>query len=195
MDATRASSSWTERVPNADLIEPVRGTVLSQIGQADVDLARLSLQLSALNVLGPATLAYLDGEEFAAADAHIEGESVSANHPDVRTPVASVDEQDADECGLDEITSEAFVTRRGGRVLAAAGYRSWLNMVAHVSVLTAPGHRGRGLARLVASAAVADALAKDLLSQWRARPEPSRRVARALGFRELGSQVNIHIRC
>jgi hypothetical protein len=32
-----------------------------------------------------------------------------------------------------------------------------------------------------------------LLPQWRARPEPSRRVARALGFRELGAQLSIRL--
>jgi len=60
-------------------------------------------------------------------------------------------------------------------------------------VLTAPERRGLGLARVVASAAVADSLANRLLPQWRARPEPSRLVARALGFRELGGQLSIQI--
>ncbi|MEU8328544.1 GNAT family N-acetyltransferase [Micromonospora sp. NPDC048839] len=61
-------------------------------------------------------------------------------------------------------------------------------------VLTKPNERGRGLARAVASVAVADGLANHLLPQWRARPEPSRRVARALGFRQLGAQLSIRIR-
>ncbi|MER6172219.1 GNAT family N-acetyltransferase [Streptosporangium sp. NPDC001681] len=81
--------------------------------------------------------------------------------------------------------------REGRNVIAAAGYRPWLNTAAQLSVLTAAKYRGRGLARLVASAAVADALVNGLLPQWRARPEPSRRVARALGFREFGSQISL----
>ncbi|MET8047176.1 GNAT family N-acetyltransferase [Streptosporangium sp. NPDC005286] len=76
-------------------------------------------------------------------------------------------------------------------MISAAGYRPWLNTAAQLSVLTAAKYRGRGLARLVASAAVADALVNGLLPQWRARPEPSRRVARALGFREFGSQISL----
>jgi len=60
-------------------------------------------------------------------------------------------------------------------------------------VLTAPAARGRGLARAAASAAVAHAIGEGRLPQWRARPEASRRVARALGFRELGSQVSIRL--
>ncbi|WP_220505371.1 hypothetical protein [Microbispora sp. H10830] len=47
---------------------------------------------------------------------------------------------------------------------------------------------------MVASAAAADALADGLLPQWRARPEPSRRVARALGFRDTGAQISLLVR-
>ncbi|MFF1837374.1 GNAT family N-acetyltransferase [Streptomyces sp. NPDC058231] len=47
--------------------------------------------------------------------------------------------------------------------------------------------RGRGLARITGSATVARALAAGLLPQWRARVPSSRRVALALGFRELFS--------
>jgi len=60
-------------------------------------------------------------------------------------------------------------------------------------VLTAAASRGRGLGRAAASAAVAHAIADDRLPQWRARPMDSRRVARALGFRELGLQVSIRL--
>jgi RimJ/RimL family protein N-acetyltransferase len=60
-------------------------------------------------------------------------------------------------------------------------------------VLTAPAYRGRGLARIAASAAVADAFAAGLLPQWRARPAESRRVALALGFTELGAQLSFRL--
>ncbi|WP_437441411.1 GNAT family N-acetyltransferase [Streptomyces aureus] len=53
--------------------------------------------------------------------------------------------------------------------------------------------RGRRLARHAGSAAVAHALAAGLLPQWRARPPASRRVARSLGFRELGSQLSVRL--
>lgn len=45
--------------------------------------------------------------------------------------------------------------------------------------------RGHGLARAVAPAAVADVLANQLLPQWWARRDSSRRVARALEFHQL----------
>jgi predicted GNAT family acetyltransferase len=60
-------------------------------------------------------------------------------------------------------------------------------------VLTASAARGRGLARAAASAAVAHAIQEGRLPQWRARLPASRRVAHALGFRELGSQVSIRL--
>ena len=83
--------------------------------------------------------------------------------------------------------------REHGQVAAAAGYRDWPSGIAHMSVLTAASARGRGLARAAASAAVAHAIGEGRLPQWRARPEASRRTARALGFRELGSQVSIQL--
>lgn len=85
------------------------------------------------------------------------------------------------------------MTRLDGRVIAAAGWCRWPTGVAHLSVLTVPDQRGRGVARAVAGAAVADALAAGLLPQWRARPLASRRVALALGFRELGSQLSFRL--
>ena len=57
---------------------------------------------------------------------------------------------------------------------------------AHLCVLAAADVRGRGLARLAASPAVAHELKSGLLPQWRARSELSLAVARSLGFTELG---------
>jgi len=77
--------------------------------------------------------------------------------------------------------------------VAAAGYRDWPCNTAHLCVLTAATARGRGLARATASAAVTHAIHEGKLPQWRARPQASRHLARALGFRELGSQASIRL--
>jgi RimJ/RimL family protein N-acetyltransferase len=143
-----------------------------------------------VEVLGPATLAYLDGRDHRPAGATAAVEEIAGNHADLAAFLASVPTDEAAESGLAGISSSAFVVRSGTRVVAASGYRRWPGEVAHLGVLTAPDHRGRGFARAVASAAVADGLANRLLPQWRARIEPSRRVARALGFRQLGSQLS-----
>ncbi|GIJ24651.1 GNAT family N-acetyltransferase [Micromonospora lutea] len=170
----------------------VRTALLGLPVEVLTDPDRLRALLPVAEVLGPASLAYLDDGDFRAAGFHTV-DVVPGDHPDLARLLASVPVDDADECGLADITSPAFVARHGDDVVAAAGYRHWPGSVAHMCVLTEPARRGRGLARAVASAAVADGLANHLLPQWRARPEPSRRVAQALGFRQLGAQLSIRI--
>jgi RimJ/RimL family protein N-acetyltransferase len=116
-----------------------------------------------------------------------------ASHPELRALEQTAGQADADEAALDEITSPAFVVRARGRIVAAAGYRTWPCGTAHVGVLTAPQERGRGLPRVTGSAAVAHALDAGLLPQWRARLPASRRVADALGFVELGRQLSVEL--
>jgi GNAT superfamily N-acetyltransferase len=158
------------------------------------DLGRLPGALAVEDVLGPASLAYVDSGGFVAADGSATVERLPAEDADVGALLDAADEAETGESGLREIVSDAFVLREGREVVAVAGYRPWLDTAAHVSVLTAARRRGEGLAKVVASAAVADALERGLLPQWRARPEASRRVARALGFDEVGAQISVKIR-
>ncbi|MEV6929325.1 GNAT family N-acetyltransferase [Dactylosporangium sp. NPDC051485] len=157
-----------------------------------IDPAAVRDRLPVQDTLGPATLAYCDAAGFRPAESGAV-ETISANHTGMAALLARVPAEDAGESGLAEITSPAFVVRAGTDVIAAAGYRGWPGHTAHISVLTAPAARGRGLGRVVATAAVTHALNAGLLPQWRARPEASRRVARALGFYELGSQLSINL--
>ncbi|MFF4252056.1 GNAT family N-acetyltransferase [Streptomyces sp. NPDC001663] len=149
--------------------------------------------LPVTEVLGPAVLGYVSRDGFRPLPAGPSVERLAPGHQDLKTLVKSVPPEDAGESGMDEITSAAFVVRKGADVVAAAGFQAWPAAVAHLCVLTAPGERGRGLARQVASAAVAQALADGFLPQWRARLMASRNVARALGFRELGSQLSLRL--
>jgi hypothetical protein len=155
------------------------------------DAAAVRELLAPAETLGPATLAYLDRRDFTPAGLPAAVEELPAGHGDVVALVESVSAEDAGECGLDEVTSAAFVVRERSEVVAAAGYHRWPGSIAHLSLLTAGRCRGRGLAGLVASAAVADALDRGMLPQWRARPPASRRVAGRLGFRELGAQLSL----
>jgi GNAT superfamily N-acetyltransferase len=178
--------------PDGDTAEVVRGGLSDLPSAAMTDPAMVGGRLPVVEVLGPASLAYCDVAGFRPVGFSVV-EIVPAGHPDVGSLLALVPAEDADESGLAEITSPAFVVRTGSDVIAAAGYRTWPSSTAHLSVLTVPAERGRGLARMVAAAAVTHALDVGLLPQWRARPEASRRVARALGFRELGSQLSIRL--
>lgn len=171
------------------------GDVFSSLpAESMVDAVTIRSVLPVADVLGPATLGYLAKADFRPTPAGpFTVDQLPAEHPELRELEKSAGFEDAGEAGLDEITSPAFVVRVGGEVVAASGYRAWPRQTAHLSVLTAPGRRGQGLGRAAASNAVARALAAGLLPQWRARPIESRRVAAALGFRELGAQLSFKL--
>jgi hypothetical protein len=157
----------------------------------DPEILRARLQL--LEVLGPACLAYLDPAEFHPDHGPITVEQLPPHHEDLGSLITASSAEDVNESGITKITSPAFVTREHGTITSVAGYCDWPGEVAHLSVLTMATARGRGLARAVTSAAVSHAIHRGKLAQWRARPEASRRVARALGFRELGSQICVRL--
>jgi GNAT superfamily N-acetyltransferase len=157
------------------------------------DLAVLSGRLHITEIRGPATLAYLDPADFRPQPATAPARPVGLDDPAFRRLLFQAGAADLEESGLAEITSPAFTVRERGDVVAAAGYRDWPCQTAHLSILTAEPARGRGLARAAASAAVTHAISAGKLPQWRARAPASRRVALALGFRELGSQASISI--
>lgn len=180
--------------PTDEMAHEVRRALEGVPARGLTEPALIAGVLPVAEVLGPATLAYLSADTFRPYEppaVTVTVAALPAAHAELLRLLASVSEEDAGECGLDEITSPAFVVREPAGVIAAAGYRDWPGDAAHLCVLTAPHARGRGLARAVASAATAHALAAGRLPQWRARPEASRRVARALGFRELGSQLSV----
>jgi GNAT superfamily N-acetyltransferase len=174
----------------ARLIERALGDVP---GASLTDAYVLRNRLPVAEILGPASLAYLDPAEFRPQPGAAAITPLDLDDPDLGQFVLSAAPEEVEESGLREITSPAFAVREHGQVIAAAGYRDWPHGTAHLSVLTAAAARGRGLARAAASAAVARAIADGRLPQWRARPMASRRVARALGFRELGLQVSIRL--
>jgi GNAT superfamily N-acetyltransferase len=174
----------------AQIVQQALGTVATA---SLTEPAVLSGELVIADMLGPATLAYFDGTVFHPPPGPATTEAVDASDPALGQFLSAADTGDLGESGLVEITSPAFVICEQGRIVAAAGYRDWPGRVAHLSVLTAAQARGRGLGSAVASAAVAHALGENKLPQWRARSQASRRIARRLGFHELGSQVSIRL--
>ncbi|WP_306368199.1 GNAT family N-acetyltransferase [Nocardiopsis sp. CC223A] len=150
--------------------------------------------LAVAEVLGPASLAYVDAAALREAD-------------DEDVPVVTIDPgdarlaallhragpEDAGESGLADMDAPVSAVEEDGRVVAAAGYARLSADTAHLGVLTDPERRDRGLARFVASAATARALGESLLPQWRARPPRSRAVAAGLGHRALGAQLSVRL--
>lgn len=158
-----------------------------------IDPDALGRLLPLAEVSGPATLSYLDPDRFRPATSSAPIVELPNTHSELRRLAMSAPEQEVEESSLRDITSPAFIIRDNGQPVAAAGYRSWPGQTAHLSVLTTPLWRRRGLAKVAGSAAVAHALAANLLPQWRSGPVESTKVARALGFRELGSQLSIRL--
>jgi GNAT superfamily N-acetyltransferase len=141
-------------------------------------------------VLGPAAL-FFAGEPSAVTPLR---DVVVLSVADIQELLVSAADEEVRESGLPEVDSPVFATRDDhGSVVAACGYRRWPAGLAHMSVLTHPQHRCRGLARSVASAAIANALREGLLPQWRARPAPSKALARSLGLAQLGEQLSFRI--
>jgi hypothetical protein len=157
------------------------------------DTAVLSCRLHIAEIRGPATLAYLDPADFRPQHDHAPARRLDPHDPALRMFLSAAGTADLEESGMQEITSPAFTIREHGHIVAAAGYRDWPCRTAHLCVLTAAAARGGGLARAAASAAVTHAIHEGKLPQWRARPQTSRRVAGALGFRELGTQTSIRL--
>jgi RimJ/RimL family protein N-acetyltransferase len=186
-------NSGIASAPDAATARFLRESLTGRPLRSAVQAERWSGADGVVDVLGPASLAYLDEQEFRPATMAADIAQLAPGHPELDSLIADVSDDDVAESGIDEITSPVFVVRDRARVVAAAGYRQWPCSVAHLCVLTSPHFRGRGLARTVASAAVVEALQNQLLPQWRARPEPSRQVARRLGFHELGDQLSIRI--
>ena len=162
----------------------VVGRALTGLPAGAVTAAELlNRRLPTAEVLGPAALAYLHPADFRPEPSDVTITRLGPDDPHLREFLRAADPGELEESGIQEITTPAFAVREHGRVVAAAGYRDWPCRTAHLSVLTAAAARGRGLARATASAAAAHAIAQHRLPQWRARPEASRRVALALGFR------------
>lgn len=177
----RLGGATIATAPTAALADTLRNAL------ARGDLAGLV----ATETLGPTTLAFLDPANFrSAATAGVA--RTTSDDPAVEEFAAANEPESTTDAGIRE-PAELHVLRDGGRIVAACGYRRWPGEVAHLCILVDREFRGRALARPVAAAAVADALAHGLLPQWRAQVEASRRVARGLGFRELGVQTSLRL--
>ena len=92
--------------------------------------------------------------------------------------------------------SRAFGLRAEGQLVAVAGYERWPGDIAQLQVFCHPGYRRRGLAAETLTAAISDALAADLLPQYRARDgnTASLALAKRVGFVEYGWMATVLVR-
>jgi GNAT superfamily N-acetyltransferase len=87
----------------------------------------------------------------------------------------------------------AFV---GDDLVALAGYEVWGNRIAHISVITHPAHRGRGLGTAVVSRIAALALDRRLVPQFRTLETnaPSIAIAERLGFEPYARSLAVRLK-
>jgi hypothetical protein len=142
--------------------------------------------------LGPAVLMYADHRSLRPST-RTDVDQVPKGDQRVAELVESVSIEDRNEADVLDVTSPMFVAMLGGEIVSVCGYRVWAGVLAHLSVVTHPDVRNRGLAKSVGGAAAAHALANGLVPQWRARPKASQAVGRSLGFRALGAQLSVRI--
>lgn len=178
--------------PTVELADPLHVVLAESSPAHHTDPDVLRAWLPATDTLGPATLAYLARADFRPVPT-LDVSRLPAEDPAVEALLERVGPEEAGESGLEGLEIPLFTLTEGPEVIAAAGYQVLPEGVAHLCVLTDSAHRGRSLARTVASGAVAHALAENLLPQWRARPAASRRVATVLGFREWGTQLSLRL--
>lgn len=188
--ATARSLERAVRSAGLDDAGSLRGAVLAHA---------LPGPLEVLEVLGPAALAYRapGGSSAAPAASPSSSSSWAVEEADDDGRGGWRDElagacspEEVAESALEQLSHAHVVRDERGVAVAAAGWQDWDGGVAHVGVVAAPAARGRGAAQAAAAAAVDAAARAGLLVQWRAAPEPSRRLARRLGLVEVGWQLS-----
>lgn len=89
------------------------------------DARLLRRKLDIADMLGPATLAYLDPAGFRPQPDLSVIEQFGARDPLLRRFLSQADTQDLRESGIEQITSPAFAIREEAEIITAAGYRDW----------------------------------------------------------------------
>jgi GNAT superfamily N-acetyltransferase len=84
----------------------------------------------------------------------------------------------------------------GEQLAALAGYEVWAGTIAHISIVTHPEFRGRGLGRSAVAHLAQRAICAGLLPQYRTLDSntPSIRVGASLGFQRYATSVAVRLR-
>ena len=99
------------------------------------------------------------------------------------------------EHGGSEIVHPQAGAFAGDELVALAGYETWGNRIAHISVITHPAHRGRGLGTAVVSHVAVLALDRRLVPQYRTLEAnaPSIAIAERLGFEPYARSLAVRL--
>jgi GNAT superfamily N-acetyltransferase len=194
-----APEGWTGivRLGDAYLIEAgdADAAVLDLLRNLDdpSDPEQVTCSLRPVRTLGPGELAYLPvGAEV--ADVVHEGDLREVSVASLRGWLDSLPEDDVEESSVREM-DQVLVLCRGEDPLGAAGHLDWPARIGHVGVLVAPTARSEGVGGCLGAAATRRVLEHGRTPQWRAAAwnAASRRVARRIGYREMGRQFSFQL--
>jgi len=148
-------------------------------------------------VIGPATVRYAEEQSFrplpfAAAARLLTGGDLHAVEALRRAcPAAEWEHGGSDP--FHDVTAGVFMD---DELAALAGYGVWGGVIAHVSIVAHPAHRGRGHAAAAVSRVTEEALRRGLIAQYRTLESnaPSVALAERLGFRPYARSVAVRLR-
>ena len=146
-----------------------------------------------LEVIGPAYIGYADRVQKTASDARL----LTIDDLELLNELKShclVAEWDHGGSEIGETPLAGFMVQR--ELIAVAGYEVWGGVIAHISVVVHPAHRGKGYGRSVVSLCASTAIAAGLLAQYRTLGAniPSIQIANSLGFESFAESVAIRLR-
>ena len=146
-------------------------------------------------ILGPAVLFY--GNGMSVEQRHEVVGPLPLGDVRVQAVLDDAAPDEVDESGMVDTTSGVWLTLDDdGMPAALSGWREWPHAIAHVSVLAAATHRGRGFAVASSATALAAASAAGLLPQWRAAADERcvMALAERLGLHRVGRQLSVRLR-
>jgi GNAT superfamily N-acetyltransferase len=185
----RLGDAWLIEAGDADAeaVDTLRGL------DDPSDPAQVTRALSPARTLGPGELAYLPVGARAADLDHV-GDVQEVAAARLRRWLDSLPADDVEESSVAEM-DQVLVLCRGEDVLGAAGHLVWPVEIGHVGVLVDPSARGAGVGTSLGAAATRRVLDRGLAPQWRAASSnaASRRIARRIGYREMGRQFSFQL--
>jgi GNAT superfamily N-acetyltransferase len=147
-------------------------------------------------VIGPAAIRYADRETLRPLPPDPDTRLLTPHDAEVFAALRRAFTDSEWEDGGSELGEHPVAGAFADRVLASiAGYEVWGEAIAHVSVVTHPAFRRRGLGAAAVSRIAAEALRRGLLAQYRALETnaPSLAIADRLGFQPYARSLAVRL--
>lgn len=148
-------------------------------------------------VVGPASIAYADDSDYAAAPASRARQIRDGERGALLRLRDACGEAEWEHGGLDAGSRHpVFAVFDGDAVVAATSWKEWGARIKHVGIITHPARRRRGHGLAVASAITAHGLAIGGIMQWQTLQSnaPSLAIGRRLGYRPRYESLALRLR-